>query len=184
MARILQEFAQYLRQRLLLPERGVGAYVRWAREFLIFARPFRELGFDECLERFLAELARMPERPAWELGQAKDAVRVYYYQFRRAGQPASAAVATARLRSPGRRRCSDGAARNRRRAPECRRPDDRAVPTFQFHRHGDISTGCVYGPGGGGKRRRRNHCPTRCPAALRKDVLRGPHGRQSGLRRR
>ena len=88
MERVLQEFARYLRQRLLLLEQGVGAYVRWAREFLVFARPFRELGFDECLERFLAELARTPERPAWELGQAKDAVRVYYYQFRRAGQPA------------------------------------------------------------------------------------------------
>ena len=76
----LQEFAQYLRQRQLLPEYGVGAYVHWVREFLVFARFIREEGFDECLDRFLAELARAPERPEWQLGQAKDAVRVYYFQ--------------------------------------------------------------------------------------------------------
>lgn len=80
MHRILQEFAQYLRARLLLPDSGVDAYVRWVRAFLEFARSIRELGFEGCFERFLAELARTPGRPKWQLGQAKDAVRVYYYQ--------------------------------------------------------------------------------------------------------
>ena len=77
----LEQFAQYLRQRQLLPDYGVCAYVHWVREFLVFARAIREEGFDECLDRFLAELARAPERPEWQLGQAKDAVRVYYYQI-------------------------------------------------------------------------------------------------------
>ena len=82
MNRVLQEFAQYLRQRLLLPDAGVTAYVSWARLFLEFARPVRELGFEECLERFLAELGRTRGRPQWQIGQAKDALHVYYYQFR------------------------------------------------------------------------------------------------------
>jgi hypothetical protein len=86
MERVLQEFARYLRQRLLLPEPGVGAYVDWVRRFLEFARPIRDLGFDACLDRFLAELRRTPGRPQWQLGQAKDALCVYYYQFRQGGE--------------------------------------------------------------------------------------------------
>ncbi|MCK5804236.1 MAG: hypothetical protein KAI66_15470 [Lentisphaeria bacterium] len=80
--------AEYLRQRLLLPEHGVKPYVRWVRCFLDFARPIRELGFEPCLDRFLAELARTPSRPSWHAGQAKDAVQVYYYQYRRGGSDA------------------------------------------------------------------------------------------------
>lgn len=90
MDRLLQEFAQYLRQRLLLPESGVGAYVGWVRSFLPFAGPIKHLGFDACLDRFLAELARTRGRPEWQIGQAKDALHVYYYQFRNGGEANSA----------------------------------------------------------------------------------------------
>jgi len=83
MERVLQEFAQYLRRRLLLPEAGFEGYVGWVRLFLEFARPIRELGFEGCCERYIADLARTPGRPKWQLGQAKDAVQVYYYQYRR-----------------------------------------------------------------------------------------------------
>ncbi len=41
MERIPGEFAEYLRRRLLLPERGVGDYLGWARAFLVFARTRR-----------------------------------------------------------------------------------------------------------------------------------------------
>ena len=85
MERVLKGFADYLRQRLLLPEYGVAPYVRWVRYFLDFARPIKDLGFEPCVERFLAELNRTPSRPSWHAGQAKDALRVYYYQYRRGG---------------------------------------------------------------------------------------------------
>jgi len=85
MERGLKGFADYLRQRLLLPEYGVDPYVRWVRYFLDFARPIKELGFEPCLDRFLAELNRTPDRPSWHAGQAKDALRIYYSQYRRGG---------------------------------------------------------------------------------------------------
>ena len=45
MERLLQEFAQYLRERLLLPESGVDPYVGWVRRFLPFAAPIRQYVF-------------------------------------------------------------------------------------------------------------------------------------------
>ncbi|MCK5805966.1 MAG: integron integrase [Lentisphaeria bacterium] len=85
MEKVLVAFGAYLRKRLLLPEEGIKAYVDWARAFLVFARSHRDLDFEACLTHFLADLARSLDRPTWHIGQAKDAARVYYYQFRKGG---------------------------------------------------------------------------------------------------
>lgn len=83
---VMSEYGDYLRSRQLVKEGQVGSYVCWVRAFLAFASKEGIKDFDACLMRFLQDLESVHNKRPWELGQAKNAVHVYYYQFRRKGE--------------------------------------------------------------------------------------------------
>jgi len=77
--RILADYSAYLRERQLTQEGRVVYYVGWVRQFLEFAATDGGVDFEHCLLRFLDTLQARPE---WQVGQAKNAVRIYQYQYR------------------------------------------------------------------------------------------------------
>ena len=79
---LLAGYSGYLQSRHLVPEQHVRHYVRWVRLFLGFADKHPDGSSDRCLLRFLEELKKRPDRPEWQIGQAKNAVHMYYYQYR------------------------------------------------------------------------------------------------------
>ncbi len=80
---VLNHFSDYLRDRQLAPDNRIGYYVGWVRQFRDFCRRQQhEYSYEERLLRFLDFLRQRPERPDWQIGQAKDAVHIYLYQFR------------------------------------------------------------------------------------------------------
>ena len=87
---VLAGFDGFLRERALVRSGLERHYVRWAGDFLAFAsrekRSGRTLGFEEALARFLERLNAETDRPGWQIGQAKNAVRMYYYQYRGGGE--------------------------------------------------------------------------------------------------
>ncbi len=88
--KVLAGFDGFLRERALVRSGLERHYVRWVGDFLAFAsdekRNGRAGGFEETLARFLERLKEKPDRPDWQIGQAKNAVRMYYYQFRGGGR--------------------------------------------------------------------------------------------------
>lgn len=79
---VLRDFEVYLRDRRLGSAKQIPHIVKWVRSFLVFARRCGNPDFERCLASFLEELESDHSRPQWQMGQAKDSVRLYYYQFR------------------------------------------------------------------------------------------------------
>jgi hypothetical protein len=80
--KILDGYANFLREKeLALPKRQ-PYLVRWARDFLLFAKVHSGYTFEQTLDLFLAAAGgRVGTRP-WQLHQAADAIRIYRYQYR------------------------------------------------------------------------------------------------------
>ncbi len=82
MDEMIRAYEEFLRQRRLVQADRIPHFGRWARQFLEFCRPIRERGFERCLTAFTAVLRDLEHRSDWHIRQARDAARVYYYQFR------------------------------------------------------------------------------------------------------
>jgi hypothetical protein len=80
---VIVEYERYIVSRQLVKRDQVGYYGRWVEMFLSFASRQKIKSFDVCLLRFLRELEA--DRLDWQVGQAKSAVHIYYYQFRESG---------------------------------------------------------------------------------------------------
>ncbi len=87
-AQALRGYELYIRSRQLIKEEQVMHYSRWVAAFLHFAATERIRDFQLCLMRFLQDLERREGIRDWQLGQAKNAVHIYYYQFRKHGEAA------------------------------------------------------------------------------------------------
>ncbi len=83
---IISQYEGYIRSRQLVKSFQVDHYGRWVKEFLAFAFREKIKDFEVCLMRFLQEIGHRKGIKDWQLGQAKNAVRIYYYQFRRKGE--------------------------------------------------------------------------------------------------
>jgi len=83
---VVKGHESYIRSRQLVKEGQVRHYVHWVRKFLMFASREGIKEFDACLLRFLQDLEEREQVRDWQVGQAKNAVHVYYYQFRKKGR--------------------------------------------------------------------------------------------------
>lgn len=81
LAQVLREFKQFLAARRCVPERQIPFFVSWTQRFLEFAQARSGGSFEECRLAYLEDLGQ-GNRPAWQVGQADQAVRLYYHQFR------------------------------------------------------------------------------------------------------
>ena len=79
---IIERYEHFLRSRRLVKPEQVKFCGYWVRRFLCLARELGEPDFDACLVRFPALLSDSERRPDWQIAQARDAVRIYYHQFR------------------------------------------------------------------------------------------------------
>jgi hypothetical protein len=59
--------------------------VRRVRKFLRFVREHGGFTFEQTLDLFLAEVGGRVGMKQWQFQQATDAIRIYRYQYRRAG---------------------------------------------------------------------------------------------------
>ena len=80
---VIDGFEEHLRHHRLVRARLVSVFGNWARRFLLFTRGEGKREFEPCLTRFTAMLREERSCPDWQIIQARDAVRVYYYQYRR-----------------------------------------------------------------------------------------------------
>ena len=78
----VSQFEEFLRARRLVKREQIPFYGYWVHRFLCFARELGNPDFDGCLLRFSALVRDREERPDWQVAQARDAVRIYYHQFR------------------------------------------------------------------------------------------------------
>ena len=88
MSQVLDGYARFLRERRLAPANQQPHLVRWAREFLQFAREHGGYTFEQTLDLFLAEVGTRVGVKPWQVRQAGDAVRIYRYQYRGAHKDA------------------------------------------------------------------------------------------------
>jgi hypothetical protein len=108
LAKVLDGYAAFLREKDLALDKHQPYLVRWVREFLCFARERAGYTFEQTLDLFLAEAGGRVGTKPWQLQQAADAIRIYRYQYRGAkdhgegGSPAAglsdAAAILVRLR--------------------------------------------------------------------------------------
>lgn len=82
---VLSQYRNYLQSRQLVKLRQLPPYVNWVENFLVFATRAKASDFKLCLMQFLNELSSMEGVKDWQVGQAKNAIHIYYYQFRRQG---------------------------------------------------------------------------------------------------
>ncbi len=83
---VLDEYANFLREKKLAVPKHQPCLVRWVREFLLFAQQHGGYTFEQTLDLFLADVGRRVGVKPWQIQQAADAVRIYRYQFRGAQQ--------------------------------------------------------------------------------------------------
>ena len=88
---VMDGYASFLRERQLAPAKHQPYLVRWVREFLLFAGEHGGYTFEQTLDMFLAEVGGRAKVKAWQIQQAADAVRIYWYQYRDAGEAAEGA---------------------------------------------------------------------------------------------
>jgi integron integrase len=93
---VLDAYANFLCEKKLAVPKHQPYLVRWAREFLLFARQHGDYTFEQTLDLFLADVGRRVGVKPWQIQQAADAVRIYRYQFRGAQQH-DANTATSRV---------------------------------------------------------------------------------------
>jgi len=80
--KILDSYANFLREKDLALLKHQPYLVRWVRDFLLFAKEHGGYTFEQTLDLFLAEVdGRVGTKP-WQLQQAADAIRIYRYQYR------------------------------------------------------------------------------------------------------
>jgi integron integrase len=80
---VLTGYSNYIASRQLVKAEQIDDYVAWIRRFLEFAEVDGTRDFGKCLLLFLDKLSQEEASQDWQVGQAKNAIHIYYYQFRR-----------------------------------------------------------------------------------------------------
>jgi hypothetical protein len=82
---ILPEFQNFLLEKKLVPEKNVFFYALWAGKFFTYARK-KQINSDEYQENavieFIETLKSEPNISDWQIRQAQDAIRLYYFHYR------------------------------------------------------------------------------------------------------
>jgi len=103
---VLAGYATFLRVRIWPWLSTSRTWVRWVREFLLFARDHGGYTFEQTLDLFLAEVGGRVRTKPWQLQQASEASRIYRYQYRGANMAgllhtaSRVLVSGTRLRNP------------------------------------------------------------------------------------
>jgi hypothetical protein len=83
--KILPEFQRFLLEKKLVPEKNVFFYALWASKFFNYARK-KQISSDSYQENsvseFLEALKSDPHVTDWQIRQAGDAIRLYYFHYR------------------------------------------------------------------------------------------------------
>lgn len=82
---VLDGYSNFLKRMELAPAKHQPYLVKWVREFLIFARKRHNYTFEQTLDGFLAVLGKRAGIKPWQIQQAADAVRIYWYQYKANG---------------------------------------------------------------------------------------------------
>ncbi len=84
----LPEFQKFLLEKKLAPERNVFFYALWTSKFFNYARK-KQIPSDKYQENavfeFLEALKSDPNVSDWQIRQANDAIRLYYFHYRDRG---------------------------------------------------------------------------------------------------
>jgi integron integrase len=82
---ILPEFQAFLLEKKLAPEKNVFFYALWASKYFIYARK-KQINSDEYQENavieFIESLKSDSNVSDWQIRQAQDAIRLYYFHYR------------------------------------------------------------------------------------------------------
>ena len=82
---VLPEFQDFLLDKKLVPEKNVPFYAIWAGKYFNYARK-KQANADEYQENaiieFIETLKSDPNISDWQIRQAQDAIRLYYFQYR------------------------------------------------------------------------------------------------------
>jgi hypothetical protein len=82
---ILPEFQKFLLAKKLVPEKNVFFYAVWANKFFNYARKNRissDSYQENAISEFLEVLKSDPHVSDWQIRQAGDAIRLYYFHYR------------------------------------------------------------------------------------------------------
>lgn len=82
---LLPEFQKFLRDKKLAPEKNVFFIALWASKFFNYARKKQissESYQESAISEFLETLKSDPHLADWQIRQASDAIRFYYFHFR------------------------------------------------------------------------------------------------------
>ncbi|MFZ3103900.1 MAG: phage integrase N-terminal SAM-like domain-containing protein [Smithella sp.] len=81
---VLPEFQTFLLEKKLTPEKNVFFYALWASKYFSYAR--KKLSSDQYQENavieFIESLKADPNMSDWQIRQAGDAIRLYYFHYR------------------------------------------------------------------------------------------------------
>ncbi len=79
---VLKNYEKFLVDRKLSRSKHIPYMGRWVEKFLKFSLKYRSEPFEQVLGRFIDDLSRSPALKDWQIGQARDAITIYRYQFR------------------------------------------------------------------------------------------------------
>jgi len=82
---VLPEFQTFLLDKKLVPEKNVLFYALWASKYFTYARK-KQISSDQYQEKavleFIESLKTDPNMSDWQIRQAGDAIRLYYFHYR------------------------------------------------------------------------------------------------------
>jgi integron integrase len=82
---ILPEFQSFLLEKKMVPEKNVLFYALWASKYFTYTRK-KQINADEYLENavieFIESLKSDPNMSDWQIRQAHEAIRLYYFHYR------------------------------------------------------------------------------------------------------
>lgn len=82
---LLPEFQKFLRDKKLAPEKNVFFFALWASKFFNYTRKKQipaESYQESAVAEFLEALKSDPHLADWQIRQASDAIRLYYFHYR------------------------------------------------------------------------------------------------------
>ncbi len=82
---VLGGYNRFLIQKALSSRKELPYLVRQVRDFLLFARTHGGFTFEQTLDLFLAQVGERIGTQPWQVQQAANAIRIYRYQYRAAG---------------------------------------------------------------------------------------------------
>ena len=79
--RIFPEFQDFLVSRSLVPAKNAPFYAHWVSKFFSFSNRNEDLGSNLKVQKFLNQLKSQKKIADWQIKQAEEALRLYFYHF-------------------------------------------------------------------------------------------------------